>query len=145
MTENQAAAAAPKKKSKKLLIIVIAAVLLIGGGVGGFLMLSAGDAAAGEAKPEPGAVVTVEPITINLAEGHYLKLGFALQATADAAHEPEPAIALDLAIAQYTDMKVAELSTAKGREQAKEDLLHKIKEAYHDEVMDIYFTQFVTQ
>ena len=144
MAEKETAEAAPKKSKKKLLIIIIAAVLLIGGGVGGYLMLSGG-AAAEEAEPELGAVVTVEPITINLADGHYLKVGFALQATADAAHEPEPAIALDLAITQYTDMSMAELSSAKGRDGVKAELLEKIKKAYHEEVVDIYFTQFVIQ
>lgn len=146
MADEKPAEAAPKKKSKTM-IIVIAAVLLLGGGGGGaFLMLSGGQAEAAEEAPaELGAVVTIEPITINLADGHYLKLGMALQATAEAAHEPEPAIALDLAIAHYTDRKIGELATGKGREHAKKELLEKIKKAYHEEVVDVYFTQFVTQ
>jgi flagellar FliL protein len=44
---------------------------------------------------------------------------------------------------------VAELSTEKGRETAKAELLGKIKKAYVEEdkemIMDIYYTAFVTQ
>ncbi len=137
--------AAPKGK-KKLLTIVLAAVLLLGAGGGGYFMLAGGSAEAAEAEaPVLGAVVPLEPVTINLADGHYLKMAFALQAIEEVTHEPEGSKAMDLAISQYTDMKIAELSTAKGREAAKKELVEKIKKAYHDEVVDIYFTQFVTQ
>lgn len=141
--KDTAATEAPKSK-KKLMIIVLAAVLMIGGGAGAYLALVAGKAEAKPA-PEPGVVVALEPVTINLAGGHYLKMAFALQVTADAEEEPDGSKALDLAIAQYTDMKVAELSTRKSREAAKKQLLEKIGKAYEEKVMDIYFTQFVTQ
>ncbi len=152
MAENEAAEAAPKKKSK-LLIIIVAVVLLAGAGVGAWLMLKGDDkAASAEAeaeKPEPGAVVALDPVTINLAGGHYLKMAFALQATADAAEEPDGSKALDIAIATYTERDIAELSTAKGREAAKAEFLEKVKKAYTEEdketVMDLYLTQFVTQ
>ena len=143
--EKEAAATEAPKSKKKLMIMVLAAVLLVGGGAGAYLTLFSGTAEAAVEAPEPGAVVTLEPITINLAEGHYLKLGMALQAKLDVAHEPEGAKALDLAITQYTGMKVGELSTTKGRDHAKQELLEKVKHAYHEDVYDIYFTQFVTQ
>jgi flagellar FliL protein len=142
--EKDTAAEAPKSK-KKLIIMVLAAVLAVGGGAGAYLTLFSGKAEAATEAPEPGAVVTLDAITINLADGHYLKMGMALQAKLDVEHEPEGAQALDLAIEQYTGLKVADLSTTKGREHAKQELLEKVKHAYHDDVYDIYFTQFVTQ
>jgi flagellar FliL protein len=149
MAENEAAEAAPeKKKSKKLLILIIAAVLLVGAGVGGFLMFRGGgsDKPAAAPEPEPGAVVRMtDPITVNLADGHFLKLQFALQATATAAEEPDPNKAIDLAITQYSGMSLAVLSTPKGREQAKDDLVGALKKAYKGDVMDVYLTTFVTQ
>jgi flagellar protein FliL len=140
----------PKKSKKKLMIIVIAAVVLLGGGAGAFFMLK-GDKA--EAKPAPvkGIVTAIdEALTINLTDGHYLKLGFALQMTADAGAEAiDTSEALNLAIDEYTGKTVAELSTEKGRDTAKASLLAKIEEAYKEEekqmVMDIYYTSFVTQ
>ena len=152
MSDKEAPTEAPKKSKKKLLIIiVIALVVLGGGGAGAFFMLS-GDSAEAKAKePVKGVVVTMEDaLTINLAEGHYLKLGFALQATEEAGEvEVDMAEAIDLAIDQYTGMEIAELETTKGREAAKAELLEKIEKVYNVEdkhiIMDIYFTQFVTQ
>jgi flagellar FliL protein len=141
--------AAPPKKSKKLLMMIIGAVLLLGGGgAGGYFMF-----APEGPKPPPvaGAVVPLEPITVNLASGHFLKIGLALQATADAPAAPDGAKAKDLMIAQFSNRPVAELSSAKAREHAKEELKEKIIHAYTDKtehietVMDIYFTEFVMQ
>jgi flagellar FliL protein len=76
-------------------------------------------------------------------------VGFALQQTADAAEAVDTSEALNLAIETYTGMSVEELSTEKGREAAKTELLEKIVKAYTvdgvQEVMDIYYTSFVTQ
>jgi flagellar FliL protein len=148
--EKDTTAEAPKKSKKMLLIIVIALVVLGGGGGGAFFMLK-GDSAEAAAEPVKGAVVTMDnALTINLAEGHYLKLGFALQATEEAgAEEIDMSEAIDLAIDQYTGMEIAELETTKGREAAKAELLEKVEKVYNVEdkhiIMDIYFTQFVTQ
>ena len=149
--EKDTAAEAPKKSKKMLMIIVIALVVLGGGGAGAFFMLSGDSAEAAEEAPVKGAVVTMEnALTINLADGHYLKLGFALQATEEAGTtEIDMAEAIDLAIDQYTGMEIGELETTKGRETAKAELLEKIEKVYNVEekhiIMDIYFTQFVTQ
>jgi flagellar FliL protein len=149
--EKQAAAEAPKKSKKKLMIIVIAAVVLLGGGGGAFFMLKGSSASAAPKEPTKGAVVTMEnSLTINLADGHYLKMAFTIQETADAGSEAiDNSQAVDLAIAHYSGMKIAELETEKGRQQNKEELLKAIEAAYNEKdkqiVMDIYFTQFVTQ
>lgn len=140
--EQEAAATEAPKSKAKLMIIVLVALLLVGGGVGGYLFYSSTKATAA---PKPGAVVSLDPITINLGGSHYLKLGLALQVTADTAETPDGSKALDLAIEEYTGMDIAKLSTLKGREHAKDELLKEVKEAYEGEVMDIYFTQFVTQ
>jgi len=151
--DKEAAAGEPKKKSKKMLIIIVLAVVLLGGGGAGvwFFFLKGDAAEAKEAEPVKGTVVALEDtLTINLADAHYLKLGFALQMTEEAGEEEiDTAEALDIAIDQYTGMEIAELETEKGREAAKEELLEKIEKAYNvddkDLVMGIYFTSFVTQ
>ncbi|XVV12247.1 flagellar basal body-associated FliL family protein [Actinoplanes sp. CA-131856] len=148
-TEQTPAAEAPKKSKKMLMIIVIAAVVLLGGGAGAFFMLKGDSAEAAE--PEKGVITAIdEALTINLADGHYLKLAFSLQQTADAAEAVDTSEAIELAIDEYTGKKVAELETEKGRTAIKEELLAKIEKAYTTkddvkEVMGIYYTQFVTQ
>lgn len=151
MSDKEAAVeAAPKKSKKMLMIIVVAVVVLLGGGAGAFFMLKGGSKA--EAAPKKGTVVVTidDPLTINLADGHYLKVSFALQQTADAGtEEVNTSEAINLAIDEYTGKTVAELATEKGRETVKEELLAKIVKSYTEEgkkmVMDIYYTQFVTQ
>jgi flagellar FliL protein len=146
--EKETPAEAPKK-SKKMLMIIVAAVVLLGGGGGAFFMMKGGSKA--EAAPKKGIVTAIDSaITINLTDGHYLKLGFSLQQTSDSgATAVDTSEALNLAIDEYTGKTVAELSTEKGRDAAKEELLSQIVKAYTvdktKEVMDIYFTSFVTQ
>jgi flagellar protein FliL len=149
--DEKDAAEAPKKSKKMLMIIVIALVVLGGGGAGAFVMLSGDSAEAAAEAPVKGVVVPMEDaLTINLADGHYLKLGFALQATEEAGEtEIDLSEAIDAAIDQYTGMEIAELETEKGRQTAKAELLEKIEKIYNVDgthiIMDIYFTQFVTQ
>ena len=149
--DEKDAAEAPKKSKKKLMIIIIAAVVLLGGGGGAFFMLKGSSAQAAPKAPTKGIVVTMESaLTINLADAHYLKLAFTIQETADAGTEAiDNSEAIDLAIAQYTGMDIAELETEKGRHTAKDELLEKIEETYNVDgkhiIMDLYFTQFVTQ
>ena len=150
--EKETPAETPKKKSKKMLIIIVAAVVLLGGGGAAayFLFFKSSGEKKVEA-PVKGAVVTLEDaLTINLADAHYLKLGFAMQMTEEAGEEEiSTAEALDLAIDQYTGMSIGELETEKGRLKAKAELLEKIEKAYNVDdkhlVMGIYFTSFVTQ
>jgi flagellar protein FliL len=142
---------APKKSKKKLIIIAAAALVVLGGGGAGAFFMLKGDSA--EAKPAPvkGIVTPIEEaLTINLADGHYLKLNFALQETEEAGTEAiNTSEAINMAIDEYTGKSVAELSTEKGRDSAKAELLAKIEKAYAEDgkqtIMDIYYTSFVTQ
>jgi flagellar FliL protein len=147
MAKDKAAAegAEEPKKSKKMLIIIIAAVVLLGGGGAGAYFMFFKSSGNEEVVYEPGAVVALDSITINLDDGHFLKVSIALQVTADAAHEPDGSQALDLMITQFSNKSIAELSTNEGREAMKKELIEKVKHAYHEEVYDIYFTEFVMQ
>ncbi|MBO1751270.1 flagellar basal body-associated FliL family protein [Actinotalea sp. BY-33] len=150
-----AAEEAPAKSKKKLIIILAAVLVLGGGGAYWFLMgPGAGDATAEEGhaeekehKPEPGEILAVEPVSINLAKGHYLRLGMGLQMSADAGGhgKPSPAPALDLAIDLFSGRPMSEVASAEGREALKAELLTHLEEAYHGEVIDLYFTDYVTQ
>jgi flagellar protein FliL len=140
-----AEAAKPKVTKKKIMLLGIAAVALTVAGVAGKMMLTGPT----EKAPEPGGVITMDSVTVNLAGGHYLKMKLALQATADAASGegggPDGSKAMDIAISHYSNKPMAELSSVPGREKAKADLLTDVKEAYENKIMDIYFTEFVMQ
>jgi flagellar FliL protein len=133
-------AEAPKSK-KKLVVIIALVVALLGGGGGYYFFFMGGE----EPPPTAGAVVRLDPVNINLAGGHYLKVGLALQVIEGPAHEPDGAHALDIMIGKLSHRTIAELSSNPAREKVKKELLHDIEEAYHHDVMDIYFTEFVMQ
>ncbi|MCL8027688.1 flagellar basal body-associated FliL family protein [Nocardioides bruguierae] len=146
-----------KKKSKLPLIIIIVLVLVIAGGAAWFLFLKpAPDAAAAEEpEPEAGAVLTLEPQQINLAGGHYLQIGIAVQQTIDVAEDLDGSKALDATIELFSGKAVDDLDSQKERTALKEELLTKVESLYNEEatddadavvnVMDVYFTTFVYQ
>lgn len=129
---------APAKRSRKKLILVLVAVLAIGGG--GYWFMRPQPASA----PKPGEVVTLEPIQINLAAGHYLRMGLALQLVAGA-HEADGSKALDAAIQEFSGVPMAEVNDPAKRTVLKEQLEKELDHRYHGEVMGVYFTEFVTQ
>ncbi|NUU15874.1 flagellar basal body rod protein [Cellulomonas humilata] len=137
----------PAKKSRKKLLLIAGAVVLLAGGAAAYLLLGKGGGEpAAEPAPVPGAVLTVEPVSLNLAEGHYLRLGLALQLTEEAGEEaPDTARALDLAIALFSGRTVAEVSDPATRDALTAELAHQLAEAYEGEVMDVYLTNYVTQ
>ncbi len=136
------------KKSKKKLIIMVVVGLLVAF-AGYHFTLGKSSAPAVVPPPEPGAVIKLDSITLNLAEGHLLKLGLALQltSTAVAGHggEFDGSQAMDLAIAQLSNRRLTDLNSAVARSQAKKELVEAVEKAYHENVMDVYFTEFVMQ
>jgi flagellar FliL protein len=122
---------------KKLIIIMIPVVLLLAGaGYWFFLKPDKSDAPVVLPEPTPGAVVKLDSITVNLAGGHFLKFGMALQPTASA-KEVDGSKALDLAITEFSQITLDELSTAKGKREAKEELVARVKLTYLPEGTDI--------
>ena len=144
---------AAKKFGKKKIIMIIVPIVLIAVGATFFLTKKTGGEAkpAEKPKPSPGVVKVLDPITINLAGAHYLKLGLGLQQSKAVAEEVDGSKALDDAIELFSGMTIKELATKKGRDGAKAELVKEVKESYKDEktgdseVYDVYFTTFVMQ
>ena len=136
-----------KKGGKKKLLIIVAAVLVVAAAAWFFLLRPAPAEADAEPELVAGEVLPLEAISINLADGHYLKLGLALQLVEGAgAHTPiEGSKAQDAAIALFSGRDMAEVGDATQREELKAQLEHTLEEAYHHEVMDVYYTQYVMQ
>lgn len=144
MPKTAEPAAAPEKgKSKKMLIVVLV-VALLGGGAGYWFLLKP----TGSAKPkppDPGVVVKLDAIQVNLADDHYLKLGLALQASKAAGEEVDGAKALDAAIEVFSGRDKDKLGEREYRERLKKTLEKDLEHLYEDEVIGVYFTDFVTQ
>ena len=145
-------AEAPEKKARRKLpkpLLAVAGVAVLGGaGYAAFALGLVGGLPAEAAAPEEpvaGKVLEVEPISLNLTDGHYLRLGLGLQLTEDVAEAPDPSRALDLAIATFSGHTVAEVTDPVTREALKDQLVTQLADAYDGEVMDVYLTNYVTQ
>jgi len=125
-------------KLKKILILVV--LLAVVGGAVWFFFLKPKPVEA----PKAGEVVALEPIQINLAAGHYLRVGVALQLT-ETAHEVDGSKALDATIATFSGRGLEEVLASKERTHLKKELLTELEHLYHGDVMDVYFTEYVTQ
>ena len=128
-----------KGGGKKKIVLLLVLVLAIGGAAYWFVLKP-----SPKAEPKPGEVVRLEPIQVNLAGGHYLKIGIALQLTADA-HEADGSKALDATIETFSGLSMDELTRSESRAKLKKELDKELEHLYHGEVMDVYFTEFVTQ
>lgn len=124
------------RKKKMVLALVLAMVL---GATGWFFLKP-----SPPSEPVAGAVVSLEPIQVNLAGGHYLRLGLALQ-MAEGAEEAEGAKALDAAISIFSGREIADLARGQQREELRAELLEHLDAAYGGDVLGVYFTEFVTQ
>ena len=112
----------------------------------------------------PGPVVSLDPITLNLSDGHLLKMGLALQISAEwlsehgaeggghgeeGAAEDDPtkgyARALDAAISVFGTRSMDDLMATPGREAARTELEVHLEEAYHGEIEGVYLYEFVMQ
>jgi flagellar FliL protein len=139
------------KGGRKKLFVVLAVLLVAAGAAAYFFLFAGGEAEAAE--PVHGGYTALEPITVNLAGGGYLKIGITLEYTADAAAGGhggggvDGSKALDLVISTYSQAQPADVIGA--REALKESLEQRIVEAYTDHevpmVMGIYLTEYVTQ
>lgn len=149
----------PSKSRKKL--IIVAAALLAVLAVGGFVakgLLAGPSAPVPDPKMVAGSVVTLPPITLNLADGRYLKLTLALQLSeagspvagaGEAAGAAVPALdgakALDAAISVLGQHTYGELLAPRGRASAQKALSAEVRKRYPGDVLGVYFTEFLMQ
>jgi len=147
---------APAQKGRKKLLIVVAAALVVvlgALGVVGYMFITKADADT-NAAPEPGVVVPLEDeMTLNLADGKFLKVQLALELTKEASEAAGEKAATTFDGSKAQDSAIAVLSTytykdlldAKTKEAARKKLSDEVRARYDGAVMQVYFKQFVMQ
>lgn len=100
--------------------------------------------------PKEGGVHALEPITVNLQDGHYLKVGIALKlsATMDPKKMEKEGLgvmALDPTIAVLGGRKKEEFESARAIAAAKREITELVRPMYECKVIDVLFTEFVVQ
>lgn len=149
-----------KKGGKKLFIILGAAAVVVLAAVGVAVMMlmgGGGEKDKAEAAPEAGLVLPLEDeMTLNLADGKFLKVQLALQLTAEATEEAggeikavtaafDGSMAQDSAIRVFSQYKYNDLLSTAKKEEARKKLAEEVEKRYDGKVMDVYFRQFVMQ
>jgi flagellar FliL protein len=134
--------AAKKKGSKKKLIIIVLVVVLVGGGAYKTVL-----APKKVGPPAGGDIVSLEANTLNLSDGHYLKIGVDIQLVKGKAAVAtfQMSQAQELVINEFSDRTVASLSTNAARLALMNQLDTSLKQAYKGEIFKTFLTQFVTQ
>ena len=142
---------APAKGGKKKLVLILAVVDLAAACAAYFFLFS-GESSAAEEPVSSGTYLVLDPVAVNLAGGGYLKIGVSLELTEEGAAGGhggglDGSKATDLVISTFSQAAPADVTGA--RDALKEALQQKIVEAYtedgHELVMDIYYTEYVTQ
>ena len=142
---------------RKLLIIIVAAVLLIGAGGGGyyfFVKPRKHTVARKVVKPPPPppklAYVEVKEMTLRLADAgaeHYIKLSPVLGvpvAKSDEMGEKLPVVR-DRIVTVVTARNSTDLATPAGKDKLKADLMNVLHRDFHEDVVDIYFSDYLVE
>jgi flagellar protein FliL len=145
--------AAEKGGGKKKLMLVLGVVILAAAGAAYFFLFASSGEAEAHEPVSSGTFLPLEPVAVNLAGGGYLKIGVSLELTEEGAAGGhgggglDGSKATDLVISTFSQAAPADVTGA--RDALKEALQQKIVEAYtedgHALVMDIYYTEYVTQ
>jgi len=141
MPKNETEADPKKRRPVRLIAFVV--VLAVAAAAGWFLVLAPGKDP--NAAPEPGVVQALDSLQINLADGHYLRVGIALELTKEAGEEVETPQALNAEIDVFSGLTMAQVMAKGARDKLKDQLLVHLKDEYDGKVMGVYFTEFVTQ
>ena len=137
---------APAAGSKrKRLMAVALGVLLVIGGVAFWLLRAPAEGVEEVAEPEHGKVQTVQAFSLNLAEERYLRLGLGLQLSEEVVEDIDTSKAVDRALTLFSGRSLDEVSSTEGRTALKTELTRQLQEVYEGEVLDVYFTDYVTQ
>lgn len=165
--EPPAATASSKRgKGRPLVVGAVCAALaaggfFIGGKMGGSAPAAASPPATEPEAPKVAEIVDLDPVNVNLAEGHYLRISVSVglpaheeEAGGGGGHDEEEdtgpvfptAPVADLVLSTFSGRKMDELSNEAGREAARQDLLAGIQNYYgEEEVLTVFFTEFVMQ
>jgi len=139
--------------------LIPAIVLAVGIAAGGYFMGGSGapactgkDCPAAEKKAEekpPGQIATMDPLSVNLADDHFLKVGVAVQLAegieAGEFAKGDISKVKDMLIDLTAGARLDDLQTPEGRAKIKEELKKRSEKAFEGNVLDVYFTDFVMQ
>jgi len=130
---------------KKVLILLLVVAMVAGGG-GLFYVVQKGK--KNEQKTATSfEIMELEPVVINLSDGHYIRIAIALGYTGDESELKNKLPAInDVLITTVGAMSSKELISPEGKELLKENLLLKINSVLSRvQVRNIFYREFIVQ
>lgn len=155
-TDAPASEGAAKPRGRRKLLVLVGLVAVVGVAGLAYPKLThkkpAGYKSVALAVPN-GPIESLDPVTINLSDGHLLQVGVAVQLTTAA--DPKKVTAmdpriLDAVISTFSAWTYPNLLGPPGHEQARQQLEARLKSLFPPvggapEVAGVYFTSFVMQ
>ena len=139
----------------KNIIIIALVVLLIGGGAGGYFFMAkkSGTAKAEPPPPPPPpklAYVDVKEMTMRLADAnteHYIKLSPVLGVPVAKSEEMTDKLPVvrDRIVSVVTARSSTDLTSPTGKDKLKADLMTALHRDFHDDVAEIYFSDYLVE
>ena len=154
MSEDQAPASTPAAAPKKRSPVMLAALLFVGLAAGVGISKATGGSSTppgGEPPPEPGEIAVIEPINVNLAGGHFLRIGVGAQLTKKVPDKGEAWVKVkgskvaDAIITVFSGRELAVVQSTQGRLEGVHELEKQVTESTEGEVMKIYLSEYVSQ
>lgn len=154
------------EKGSKTPLIIGAVALVAGVVLGGKFMGGGGGAEAATTTTTtevPGNVTSLDTITLNLADGRFLKLGVGFEVAAESTYpahgdaggghaaeadeSPTKGFAreLDAVIDIVSTHTYEDLLAPGGKDKVKEEILHEVAEISHEAIEAVLFHEFVMQ
>lgn len=138
-------------KSKKKLVLVALAVIVIAGLAGFFLLGGDAEGGAEPAEPQPGDVVEVTEVTVNLAqsENRFARVGFAVLlaegVTSDQVSDRFPLLQ-EAVVRTVSSFSAGDLRAPGGFDSLADALSTRAREIYPDgEVLRVVITDLLVQ
>jgi len=136
------------KKSKLKLIVIAVVLLVVGGAIAKFTVLapsakSSASASKTPPKPAKGPVVPMDEMTLNLANGAYLRLKISLQTTKGTSDSIDTAQAMQDVIDVFSNLTIQQLTGGAARKKYQDLLLKKLSEDYPKQILDVPYQEFV--
>jgi flagellar FliL protein len=130
---------------KKVLILLLVVATVAGGGV---LFYVIQEGKKDEQKTAASfKIMELEPVVINLSDGHYIRIAIALGYTGEESELKSKLPAInDILITTVGAMSSKELISPEGKELLKENLLLKINSVLSGvQVRNIFYREFIVQ
>jgi flagellar FliL protein len=125
--------------------VLVLVLLLVGVGAKETILKPKAVAKSATAKPVPGPMVPMTEQTLNLTDGHFLRVIVVIVTTKGTSAALEVTEGNQAVIDQFSNQSVAALTGLVNRDKARRQLVVRLEKIYPKKILDVIFNEFVMQ